>query len=146
MIETLLALALSLLIAAQDPKVTPELRQQAIEVATFAIQYAENPVNTTQAVERSVGGVSVNAVMDEISCNLTVSTTTNATGKVVGSATWESKNATKGYIWASTGMYSELFNVASGTISGAIVSDDLSFKAQFSYPDGEVGATCEAHL
>lgn len=63
MIETLLALALSLLIAAQDPKVTPELRQHAIEVATFAIQYAENPVNTTQVVETAVGGTEITVPM-----------------------------------------------------------------------------------
>lgn len=47
MVTTLLALALQLLIAAQQPNVPNELRLQAISVATFAIQYARNPQTPT---------------------------------------------------------------------------------------------------
>ena len=48
MIATLLGLALQLLLAAQQPNVPDSVRQQAIQVATIAIKYAQDNATSTE--------------------------------------------------------------------------------------------------
>jgi len=48
MIATLLALALQLLLAAQKPNVPDSVRQNAIQVATIAIKYAQDNATSTE--------------------------------------------------------------------------------------------------
>lgn len=54
MITTLLSLALSLLIAAQQPNVPIELKNEAVKVATYAIQVATHSIQTPTVIPTKI--------------------------------------------------------------------------------------------